>query len=208
MSPEMAATLASAGAGRHSFVCVAIPRQAGKSTVMRAILAEAPHGTPMHQLSEAHGVGLGIPLDDDGGYLLVSEISPAGFYEYLWGRPVQRVFGALDRGFSLATALHASGVEEAFEVICGYNGIPDEQAARIDLIVYIEVFRVRGAGVARRVAAVYEIDGVEDGVPRARLLHQHQAEDDTFEVVEAPRLLDTGPAHRKRLARFRAALEG
>ena len=85
MSPEIAATLATAGAERRSFLCVAIPRQAGKSTVMRAILVEAPAGTPMHTLSSEAGPGLGIPAAADNGYLIVAEVSPAGFYEYLWG---------------------------------------------------------------------------------------------------------------------------
>lgn len=207
MSPEIAATLATTGAERRSFVCVAIPRLAGKSTVMRAILAEAPAGTAMHQLSTAAGGDLGIPRAGDEGYLLVSEISPAGFEEYLWGPPVRHVFGALERGFSLATALHATGVDEAFAVICGRNRVPDEQAARIDLVVYIEVFgRSWQRPDARRVAEVHEIEGVERGVPIARLLHRRN-EDDTFEVVEPPRLLDTGRAHAARLARFRAALD-
>ena len=39
----------------------------------------------------------------------------------------------LPRGFALATALHARSVEEAFAVLCGWNRIPDEHAARIDL---------------------------------------------------------------------------
>ena len=120
---------------------------------------------------------------------------------------MQRIFAALDRGFSLATALHAPGVEESFEVICGHNGVPDEQAGHLDLLVYIEVFRVQGGSIARRVTRVYEIDGVEAGVPAARLLHRHHVEDDSFEVVEAPQLLDAGLAQDALLARFRAAVE-
>ena len=50
---------------------------------------------------------------------------------------MRRVFAALERGFSLATALHAPGIDEAFEVICGQNGVPDADAGRLDLAVYI-----------------------------------------------------------------------
>ena len=117
------------------------------------------------------------------------------------------MFGVLEHGFLLATALHAPGVNEAFEVLCHHNGIPDEQAARVELVVYIAVYRVRGGGIARRVAAVYEIAGVADGVPNARLLHRHHVEDDSFEAVASSQFIGTGPAYHERLARFRAALE-
>ena len=151
MSPEIAATLATAGAERRSFVTIAIPRLAGKTMVMRAILAHAPDGTPVHQLTEEAGPGLGIPAQA-GGYLVMSEIAPAPFADYLWGPPVRRVFAALDRGFALATALHAPGVEEAFEVICAENGVPDAHASHLALAIYIRTLATGNAppGVAWR----------------------------------------------------------
>lgn len=42
LSPEMAATLAAAAEERRSLLFVAIPRMAGKSTLMRAVLRYAP----------------------------------------------------------------------------------------------------------------------------------------------------------------------
>ncbi|MEX2446470.1 MAG: hypothetical protein WD734_03945 [Dehalococcoidia bacterium] len=206
VSPEMAATLASTAAERHSFLTVAIPRLAGKTTVMRAMLAHAPEGTALAQLTRLLP-DLGIPdapAEGQGGYLMMSEIAPVGFAEYLWGEPVRQVFASLDRGFSLATALHAGGVDEAFEVICRGNGVPDEQAAHLRLAVYI---RVLGQDwrqpEGRRVAAVHEIVSVEAGQPRTRLLHRWDETTDTFEAVEQPRRIAAdGAAFEQRLARF------
>src|SRR5262245_39995098 len=103
LSPPMAATLATAARERRNMLFVAIPRMAGKSTVMHAALQFAPEGTPFHQLSR-RDANLGIPARGDGGYLLMSEVSQAGFDDYLWGGEVVQVFAALRQGFSLATA--------------------------------------------------------------------------------------------------------
>src|SRR5512140_3867141 len=98
MSPEMAATLATAAEERRSLLAVAIPRMAGKSTTLNAFLQYVPHGTPVHQLSRDAGPGLGIPTGPDNGFLLMSEISDVGFPEYLWGSEVRQVFEALGQG--------------------------------------------------------------------------------------------------------------
>lgn len=196
LSPEMAATLAAAAEGRRSLLFVAIPRMAGKSTVMQAVLRYAPAGTPFYPLSTAAGPGLGIPTSGDGGYLVVSEVSPAGFADYLWGADARRVFAALERGFSLATALHAGGVDEAFEALTRENGVPAGQAARIDLVVYIRSIGVWSHPNRRVVAAIAETDGVH---PRqARLLHRWSEPDDRFEVVEPAQRIGTAA-----LARYR-----
>ena len=185
MSSAMAATLATAAAERRSMLFVAIPRMAGKSTNMHATLDEAPAGTARHVLSRDLP-NLGIPEQGDGGYLVVSEISEAGFADYLWASEVRAVFAALGRGFSLATALHASGPDEAFAVLTRSNGVPDVQAARIELMTYIQSIGPWSRPTRRVVAAIYEIEGVHNGHPDARLLHRWSESDDDFEVVDTP----------------------
>lgn len=182
LSPEMAATLAAAAEERRSLLFVAIPRMAGKSTVMQAALQYAPAGTPFHRISTAAGPGLGIPRSGDRGYLVVSEVSTAPYADYLWGADVQRVFAALSRGFSLVTALHAGGPDQAFEVLTRENGIPVDQAARIDLVVYIRSIGPWSRPSRRVVAAISETDGVH--ARQARLLHRWVEAHDRFEVVE------------------------
>lgn len=181
LSPEMAATLAAAAEERRSLLFVAIPRMAGKSTMLQAVLQHAPSGTPKHILSAGIDT-LGIPASGDGGYLVLSEVSPAGFVDYFWDADVRQVFASLDRGFSLATALHAGSVDEAFDVLTRENGVPAAEAARIDVVVYIRSLGNDWSNPNRRaVAVIAETDGVH---PRqARVLHRWSEADDRFEVV-------------------------
>lgn len=187
MSPEIAATLAVAAAERRSLLVIAVPRGAGKTTLLRAALAHRPRGTPLHALQRNDDGRLGIPCRRDGGYLFLNEIADTGFLDYFWGDEVRRVFARLD-GFSLATALHAPGVDAAFEVVGGWNEVPDEHASRIDLAVYIEVGGT-GRAPRRRVAEVREIDAVRDRRPLGRTLHRWLADGDRFEVEDAPALI-------------------
>ena len=191
MSPAMAATLATAGEEGRSTLAVAIPRGAGKSTVTKAALAYTPDGTPFHQLSEGHGQHLGIPAKPDGGYLLMSEVSQAPMLDYLWGDPVRRVFAALhEHNFALATALHAPGLDEAIEVICGQNGVPSEHASHLDLVFYLRSLGEDWRNPERRaLESMYELDRVEEGRPHARLLHRWLQAEDRFEEVDAPEFI-------------------
>ena len=187
MGPRMAATLAVAAQERRSLLFVALPRMPGKTTTMRATLAHAPAGTPLHALSGALGPSLGIPERADGGYLVMSEIAQTPFADYLWGAPVRQVFRALGDGFALATALHAPGIEEAFAVVCGRNAVPDEDASRLDLMVYMRSLgRDWSAPTRRVVAEIHEVERVVGGRPRARLLHRWLESEDRFEAVEPP----------------------
>jgi hypothetical protein len=210
MSPEIAATLAVAAEERRSLLFVAIPRMAGKSTTMQATLQYAPRGTAFHQLTRAAGPSLGIPASPDSGYLVLSEISGAGFADYLWGDDVRQAFESLAAGgFSLATALHAGSVEEAFDVITRQNRVPDEHAARIDLMVYIRSIGHWAQPVRRAVAGVYEVNGVEDGQPAARLLHRWDEAADRFEVVLPPLRIGSETAtFDQRRAEFSQAAAG
>ena len=191
MSPAMAATLATAAEERRSTLAVAIPRGAGKSTVTQATLAYAPAGTTFHQLSEEHGPQLGIPAAADGGYLLMSEVSQAPMLDYLWGGPVRHVFAALHaQDFALATALHAPGLEEAIEVICGQNGVPSEHASHLDLVFYLRSLGDDWRNPERRALdSMYELERVEAGRPHARLLHRWLEDEDRFEEVDTPQFI-------------------
>lgn len=190
MSPQIGATLAAFAAERRSFLVCAVPRLAGKSTVMAAMLDCVPEGTPVRWLARHPDDVEQLPAQQPAGYLVVPEISQAPVPGYIWGEPVRSVFSLLARGYSLATALHAPGVDEAFEVLTRDNGVSDEQAARLELFVYIRSLGDDWRSPTRRViAAVHEIDGVTDGRPHARLLHRWDKATDTFEQVTAARRL-------------------
>ena len=198
MSPEIASTLQAAVQGRHSFLVVAIPRLAGKSTVMQAMLAHAPSAAPRKTVGD-DGVDIdALAAASVGGYLVVPEISEypvtAG---YIWGAPVRSVFSKIGEDIALAAALHAPGADEAIEIVCRGNSVPDEQAAHIALVVYIRSLgRDWRRPTGRRIATVHEIGTVRGGRPETRLLHQWDEAGDRFETIERPRRIATGRAPR------------
>ena len=189
MSAEMAATLWASIDERWSYVVVAIPRLAGKTTLGNALLELLPVGVPVHRLSGDEAEMARLENAATGGYLMVGEFSRAPVSTYIWGASVRRVFDILTAGYSLATALHAPGLEETFDVICQGNGVADEQASRIKLMLYLRRFGDEPGKYWRRVAQVYEIDRVEKGCPVGRLLHHWVEEEDRFEAVECSRIL-------------------
>ncbi len=198
MSNEIAATLRATARGRHSFLVVAIPRLAGKSTVLAAMLAHRPTGAPLRTVGD-DGVAIdALAAASLGGYLVVPEVSEfpvtAG---YIWGAPVRRVFARLGDDVALAAALHAPGVDEAMEIVCRGNGVPDEQAARVALVVYIRSLgRNWQRPTGRRIAAVHEIETVRDGRPETRLLHRWDEGADRFETLAEPRRIAVRRAAR------------
>ena len=204
MSAGVAATLSAIAEEKRSFMVVAVPRFAGKSTVGRAMLHFAPRSAPLHHLNGSEAEMEELAGRPDGGYLVVAEFARVDVPGYIWGSPVRRVFRTMRAGFSLSVGLHAPSVEEAYAAVCRGNGVADEDASRISYMVYIERMGAGPDDFWRRVAAVYEIDRVVGGVPHARLLHRWRRESDEFERVERPRHLSARePALRERAKRFR-----
>ncbi|HEV8229109.1 MAG TPA: hypothetical protein VGQ86_04045 [Candidatus Limnocylindria bacterium] len=197
MSLDIAATLRATVRGRHSFLVVAIPRFAGKTTVMTAMLANAPEGAPVRVVTSDGSDVPDVVAASRGGYIVVPEIARMGRNGYIWGEPVRRVFTGVGGDVSLATALHAPGMAEAIEVVTAGNRVPDEDASKLALVVYI---RSLGADTqhpdARRIATVHEIEAVRAGRPRARLLHRWDEASDRFENVDAPRRILTSTRER------------
>jgi hypothetical protein len=189
MSPEIAATLRATAYGRHSFLVVAIPRLAGKSTLMAAMLAQAPRGAPVMRVGEDGADIAALAAASAGGYLVIPEISEYPVAPgYIWGAPVRRVFAHVGKEVGLAAALHAPGADEAMEVVCRGNGVPDPEAAQIAIVVYI---RSLGSDwrqpTGRRIATVHEVVGVKDGRAETRLIHRWDERADRFETVAQPR---------------------
>ena len=185
MSEEIATTLRDTARARRSFLMMAVPQRAGKTTVMNAVLAEA---------APAPVVALGYDGDDvgelvdrgRGGYLVVPEVSRGAWAPgYVWGDKVRQAFAGIASGTALATALHAPDPDEGLAIICRGCGVPDEDAGRLSLVVYLRAFGPPEAPTHRRVATVHEIRGVEQGTPDARLLYRWIEKGDRFETVDA-----------------------
>lgn len=187
LSALMAATLWSAVDEQRSFLTVALPRFAGKSTVSNALLALRPADVPLHYVDGAEAQMARLRRARLGGYLVVAEFSQAPVPGYIWGEPVRRVFRTLAAGYALQASLHAHDVEEALREITKGNGVPKEQASAIDLVLYIDRFGVDEASFWRRLSHVYELDRIERDKPIGRTLFRWHVEDDAFELVEEPR---------------------
>ena len=187
MSAEMAATLWAAVDERRSFLTVAVPRFAGKSTLSNAVLTLRPPDVPLHQVDGSPELMQRLKQERLGGYLVVAEFSQAPVPGYIWGEPVRRVFDTLAAGYSLQASLHAPGVEEAILAVTEGNGVSDELASAFQLVLYIERFGDDEESFWRRLAEVYEVDRVQGGQPEGRTLFRWQADADRFETGEAPR---------------------
>jgi type IV secretory pathway ATPase VirB11/archaellum biosynthesis ATPase len=193
MSEDIAATLRATAAGRHSYVVVAIPRFAGKTTVMRAMLAHAPRGTPIQTVEDDGSEVPRVLAASKGGYIVVPEIARMGRHGYIWGPPVRQVFQGVGDGVSLATAIHAPGMEDAMGQITGDNAVPDEDAQKLAIVVYIRSLGTDVGHPDRRViATVHEIESVRSGKPKANLLHRWNEQSDRFENVSKPRRIVAG----------------
>jgi len=177
MPRPIASTLREAARARRSFLVMAVPRLAGKSTVKAAMLAERPKGAPVRTVGE-DGDDIDLLLAQSAnGYIDIPEISQHPVAPgYIWGAPVRRVFAGIGKTVALAVALHAADPDEAFEIICGGCGVPDADAAKLSLVVYLRSFGKWQAPTRRAVEAVHEIVGVRGGKPIARAIYQRDAD--------------------------------
>jgi hypothetical protein len=181
MSPDIVTTLREIARRRRSFIVVAVPRLAGKSTVLRAILAERPPSSPVLTFAEDGTDGEELIKRSVGGYLVIPEITKsAAMPGYIWGADVRRIFKAASADMSLAATLHADGPDDAFAQICGGCGVPDEEAAKIVFAVALRSLGQWEEPTRRVVQSVHAIEGVRNGKPRTKLLHEWDEQHDRF----------------------------
>ena len=191
MNEHMAALLWTISAEKKSFVSCAVPQWAGKTTTLSAILEYVPDGTPVHALSGEIDEMQEFAGSPDGGYLEVGEISDQKPVRYIRGEPVKVLFETLRTGFSFVTTMHTEGVEDVFHQICSANDISNADASIIDYVIHIHRFGDDKENYWRRINGIYEIGGVEDGVPNAVELFTWRESDDSFVTHNPPESLST-----------------
>lgn len=154
---RVAAFLSLAVEARASFIVVAEPHEAGKTTLLTALLDFLPESTqPVYLRGWYERFSFLDTLPPDGAYLLCNEIS-SHLPTYLWGHGVRRVFAAAATGYPLATTMHACGAADAFEQLAGYPlDVPVEHLAAIDLVITIGVGYASNK-LLRRVARIERI---------------------------------------------------
>jgi hypothetical protein len=181
MSRDIAETLRDVARARHSFIVTAVPRLAGKSTVLRAILAERPASSPVTTLAEDGEVVDELLKKSIRGYLVIPEITQsAAMPGYIWGADVRRIFKSAKGDVSLAATLHAEGPDDAFAQICEGCRVPDADAAKVKFAVYLRSIGRWEEPTRRVVQSVHAIEGVRDGKPLLKLLHRWDEQHDRF----------------------------
>lgn len=140
LDPRLAAFLSLAIEARMSLIVVAEPHEAGKTTLLTALLDFLPDDTqPVYLRGWYERFSFLDTLPPDAAYLLCNEIS-SHLPTYLWGHGVRRVFEAAAAGYPLATTMHATGAADAFGQLTGYPlDVPVQHLAAIDLVVTIGV---------------------------------------------------------------------
>ena len=183
MSAPMAATLKRAAEAHRSFLVIALPRMAGKSTVGKAILDVARStGAKIRELGEDGTNVAALAEAARGGYLYVPEVSRFPVTDgYVWGAPVRAAFAEIARGTSLSTALHADSLEDALKILRS-NRVAPTNLARLDLVVHIRSLGDDWQNPTRRVVVgIHELDAA-----RPRPLHVWDEARDRFEDVGLP----------------------
>jgi hypothetical protein len=178
MSAPIAATLTRAAEKRASYLVIALPRLAGKSTVGKALLDIARRGgAPIRELGEDGTDVVALAAAARGGYLYVPEVSRYPVSEgYVWGAPVRAAFAEIAGGTSLSTALHADSADDAIAILRNNRVKPDD-LARLDLIVHIKSLGDDWQHPTRRVVVgVHEL--ASEGA--TRLLHHWDHLHDRF----------------------------
>jgi type IV secretory pathway ATPase VirB11/archaellum biosynthesis ATPase len=184
MSRGIAATLRRIGEGRRSYLVIALPRMAGKSTVGKAILDVAKKsGAVVRELGVDGTDVASLAREARGGYLYVPEVSRFPVTEgYVWGAPVRAAFAEIKDGTSLSTALHADSPQDALDIL-RQNRIADADLGRLEAIVHIRSLGEDWRNPTRRViAGVFEMQGGEP-IP----LHIWDSVNDRFEEVAKPK---------------------
>jgi type IV secretory pathway ATPase VirB11/archaellum biosynthesis ATPase len=181
MSPDIATTLREIARGKRSLIVFALPRLAGKTTVLRAILAERPPESPLLTLAQDGNDIDELTKKSAGGYLVIPEIAKgAAMPGYIWGADVRRIFTAAKKNVSLAATLHADGPEDAFAQICEGCGVPDAEASKFKFAVHLRSIGRWEEPTRRVVQSVNAIEGVRDGKPQMKLLHRWDERNDRF----------------------------
>jgi len=170
--PDGADVLREVGASGRSFLVYALPRNAGKSTLTNAILAEAPADVPRTDFFGTEDERAALSAASTRGYLVVGEIGHRGRPGYLADEEVPRVFALVADGYALASSLHADSPDEVFEVLAR-NGVDPQTAASV---TYLAKVRALGdpnePATPRIVEQVDEVTGVADGRPAVKRLYE------------------------------------
>ena len=158
MSRELAAYCLAAIGNGASFLVGALPGGAGKTTVMGALLNFVPRDVQLVPADGMAAILRGVKAGEPRCCYICHEIGGGPYYAYLWGEELRAYFDLPEAGHLLATNLHADTYRQAYDQICGDNGVSGPALQRMNLMLFLSVRR-RALRVVREIAAVWESDG-------------------------------------------------
>ena len=168
-----AAFLSLAVEARTSLIVVSEPHEAGKTTLLTALLDFLPDGTqPVYLRGWYERFAFLEHYPPTQAYVLCNEIS-AHLPTYLWGHGVRRMFDAVAAGYPLATTMHATSAANAIEQLTTYPlEVPAEHLSGLDLIVTIGVGYASNR-LLRRVTRIERVRPFDESV-RIELLAERE----------------------------------
>lgn len=149
LSPELAAWLLARIAEGSSWLVGARPGGAGKTTIMCALLAMLPEGSPVHLAGDGDGWGKAR----SGECVVAYEIGAGSYEGYVWGGELQTFASLGERGCRIVSNLHADTLEQARGQIVGQNGVSEAGFGRFGLFLPIR----RGSSGGRSMPVVPEV---------------------------------------------------
>lgn len=153
-----------------SIVVAALPLDAGKTTMLTALLDFLPADI---QTLHLHGLYERFEFlsttGPDNTYLLCNEIS-SHLPIYLWGRGVRRLFEVMESGYGMATTIHAAGASEVCAFLKAFPlEVPESLLSQIDLVLTLGMGHNSSGRVVRR-AMCLEAISTAGGQPVAETL--------------------------------------
>lgn len=170
LDSQLAAFLWIAMEQRASLIVAAEPKEAGKTTMLTALLdflrpeIEAIYLRGWYERFEF----LEDERDPAATYLLSNEIS-SHLPIYMWGRGVRRMFEAAQAGYGIGATVHAQNADGVLRLLSSYPlEVPDSLLETIDLVLTLS-FRRRAGKDLRRVMRLELIES-QSGRPAPRTL--------------------------------------
>jgi len=165
-----AANLWAALARRRSLAVVAGESEAGKTTLLSALLDFLPPNTRRiypRGCFESFAFLSDPAIEPSETALLINEISPH-LPVYLWGPAVGRVLEAAELGFALLATAHADSVHEFVGALTGSPlRIPLTQATAFEFVVVMKRDQANLSG--RRVHGVWRLESTRYGIGVAEM---------------------------------------
>jgi hypothetical protein len=122
---------------RASLIVAATPHEAGKTTMLTALLDFLPEGTERIYLRGWYERFEFVEDERDpaSAYLLSNEIS-SHLPIYMWGRGVRKLFEAAAAGYGFGATVHADGATEVLRMMANYPlEVPEQMLSEIDLVL-------------------------------------------------------------------------